>query len=94
MATCLHKPGQAQQRIRQEQQRFILGHQPPQMMAGQMSQYQNQLMMRNMQNGMNMGQSDMARTAMQNSRKSYVEPPHETPSMTSTCVCQNMKGLR
>ncbi|KAI9777544.1 MAG: hypothetical protein M1839_008838 [Geoglossum umbratile] len=61
---------QAQQRIRQEQQRLMLGHQNPQMMAGPMSQYQNQIMMRGMQNGMNMGQNDMARTAMNNSRKS------------------------
>ncbi|KAH0542207.1 hypothetical protein GP486_008655 [Trichoglossum hirsutum] len=60
---------QAQQRIRQEQQRMMLGHRDPQM-VGSMSQYQNQMMMRSMQNGMNMSQNDMARTAMQNSRKS------------------------
>ncbi|KAH0543006.1 hypothetical protein FGG08_002614 [Glutinoglossum americanum] len=67
---CLPNFGKAQQRIRQEQQRYMLGHQNPPMMTGAMNQYQNQMMMRNMQNGMNMGQTDMARTAMQNSRKS------------------------
>jgi hypothetical protein len=71
LTACSQNSDQAQQRIRQEQQRYMLGHQNPQMMAGPM--YQNQMMMRGMQNGMNMSQNEMARTAMSNSRKTYVE---------------------
>lgn len=45
----------------------------PQMMPGQISQYQT--FMRNMQaNGMNMNQNDMRHKALQNSRNAYVQP--------------------
>jgi len=59
--------------MRQDHQQHLLRQMNPQMMPGQISQYQT--FMRNMQtNGMNMNQNDMRHKALQNSRNAYVQP--------------------
>jgi hypothetical protein len=60
---------QQNSRNRQEHQQAMLRNMRPDMMS---SSYQ-QIMLRNQQNGMGMGQNDIARKAMHNNRQVYVK---------------------